>query len=361
MRRVPLRPIGYADIKGGGQVIVRDGLCYIGHIAPPEGTTILDVSNPSAPRLVAQLQVPLDTHSHKVRVHADLMLVNKEAVNGAVPSDYVGGLMIYDIARRRTPRRIAFYPTGGKGVHRFDFDGRYAYLSTEMQGYLGAIILVLDLADPARPEEVSRWWLPGQWTQGSERPLWRGKSNRVHHGLRFDNKLYVACCHGGLAVVDISDIRAPKTLVRHPVQGYSTHTVLPAPKADGDTRDFVIAVDEGWHDLPGGVTVIETTDPSAPMAVASHSLPMRKEPGVWASHQPHENVVHGLLFVAWFGYGLRVLDVSDPTRPVEVASFVRETSKHERVMSNDIFVDVATSRVYLIDRLRGLDILEFNA
>ena len=52
--------------------------------------------------------------------------------------------------------------TGGGGVHRFDMDERYAYISTEMDGFLGAMLVTYDMRDPQRPQEVSRWWLPGQ-------------------------------------------------------------------------------------------------------------------------------------------------------------------------------------------------------
>ena len=66
-------------------------------------------------------------------------------------------------------------------MHRFDFDGRYAYISPTCDGYLGNIVMILDLKDPAKPEEVGRWWLPGQWTAGGEKPTWKGTAHRCHH------------------------------------------------------------------------------------------------------------------------------------------------------------------------------------
>jgi hypothetical protein len=36
-----------------------------------------------------------------------------------------------------TPRNHPHWSCGGRGVHRFTFDGRYAYLSPELDGYLG--------------------------------------------------------------------------------------------------------------------------------------------------------------------------------------------------------------------------------
>jgi len=50
--------------------------------------------------------------------------------------------------------RVAAAKTVGTGVHRFDFDGRYAYLSPTVEGYVGNIMMIMDLKEPARPAEV---------------------------------------------------------------------------------------------------------------------------------------------------------------------------------------------------------------
>ena len=44
-----VRRIGSLDIPGGGQVVVQDGYAFVGHMKPPHGTTIIDVSDPAAP------------------------------------------------------------------------------------------------------------------------------------------------------------------------------------------------------------------------------------------------------------------------------------------------------------------------
>ena len=70
------------------------------------------------------------------------------------------------------------------GVHRFTFDGRYAYISTEQEGYVGTIVMILDLKDPTKPQEIGRWWMEGQWTGGGETPNWKAKNHRCHHPIR---------------------------------------------------------------------------------------------------------------------------------------------------------------------------------
>ena len=61
---------------------------------------------------------------------------------------------IYDIKDRTQPRQIGHYKS--QGSHRFDSDGNYAYISSEEEGFVGDIVVILDLADPARPEPVAR-------------------------------------------------------------------------------------------------------------------------------------------------------------------------------------------------------------
>lgn len=361
MRQIKFKHIGYADVRGGGQVNVQGNVCFVGHISPPEGTTILDVSDPANPRLLSQLSVPSTSHSHKVRVGGDLMLINNEAYpEFTIAPGFQGGVRIFDISRPDQPKEIHFLRTGGRGVHRFDFDGRYAYLSTEIEGYQGNILVTYDLADPTRPEEVSRWWLPGQWTAGGETPAWEGGvRHRVHHGLRRGDYIYVSLVHAGMAIVDVTDFSNPKTVCRHPLHGLFTHTVVPTRGAGG-CGDYVLTVDEGWWDMEGWATSVDVTDRAAPKIVDEFKLPRGEEMGIWAAHQPHEDVVDGLLFLAWFSHGLRVLDVSDPTRLVEAGNWLPPMRTEFGPLSNDIFVDQAKQRIYLIDRLRGLDILEYS-
>ena len=161
-----VRRIGHIDCPGGGQVWVEGTTLYVGHMRAPSGTSIYDVADPANPKLLARIELPEGWHSHKVRAHGDVMIVNHEVNGPGGPGDMKGGLTIYDVARPSSPRLVTKWETGGAGVHRYDFDGRYAYVSATAEGYVGYIVVILDLLDPSRPQEVSRWWIPGQWKAG---------------------------------------------------------------------------------------------------------------------------------------------------------------------------------------------------
>ena len=202
--------VSHLDIPGGGQVWVDGDRCYVAHIDAPHGTSIYDVSDPAAPVLLGQIPMPHGWHSHKVRAVGDLMVVNHEKWGDGGPEGFQGGLAIYDVSDPSKPVLTGKWATGGKGVHRFDFDGEYVYLSATADGYRGNIAVILDVRDPAAPHEVSRWWIPGQWEEGGESYPWDDfVPPRCHHPLRVGDRLYVSYWHHGFYILDISDLQHP--------------------------------------------------------------------------------------------------------------------------------------------------------
>jgi hypothetical protein len=354
------------DLPGGGSIVVEDGYAYVGHIEPPDGTSIIDVRDPKHPKLVARLEVPEGIHSHKVRVSGDVMLINYERYK--TKKEPQAGLKVFDISDRAKPREIAFFKAAEKGVHRFTFDGRYAYLSPHMEGYVGNIALILDLKNPSKPEEVGRWWMPGQWTAGGETPTWHGWDHRCHHPIRRGNRLYISYWHGGFAIVDITDMSKPKTISMldwSPPYPCPTHTTLPFLNKIMD-RDFMIVTDEevGEKLMPtpnAFLWVVDITEETRPMPIANYMVPYDgdSKPGTrFGAHQPAEQVYDNVHYVTWFAGGLRALDFSNPFTPKEVGYYVPMPGKDQKaVQSNDVF-RADDGKLYLIDRLDGLEILE---
>ena len=68
--------VSHIDVPGGGQVWVEGDTLYVGHMHNPNGTSILDVSDPRNPKLLATVPMPEGWHSHKVRVANVVMIVN---------------------------------------------------------------------------------------------------------------------------------------------------------------------------------------------------------------------------------------------------------------------------------------------
>lgn len=413
-----IRPLARLDMAGGGEVTIKNGYAFIGHMSPPDGTTILDIRNPTNPRIAARIAPPDPfSHTHKVKVAGDLMITNVErhrrhfyrkgerlelvagelaarlgrapseaelaAALGVAPADLpelragltrgyeAGGFRVWDIADPTSPRELAYVRTGGIGVHRFDMDERYAYISTEMEGYVGNILVIYDLADPTRPREVSRWHMPGQHVAAGETPGWTGQRHRLHHALRVGDILWASGWYGGAYTIDISDITRPRTLGcynYHPPFPEPTHTLfrLAEPIAG---RALALMIDEEHDHTPGQphafLWVMDAADPSAlqPIStfhVAESASPYAHAGGRFGAHQFQERQVGSLVFASWFAGGLRVIDLANPEEPREVGHFIPAPAPgHKAPQSNDVDVD-PRGIVAVLDRDRGLDLLAFE-
>jgi len=421
--------LGHLDLPGAGQVYVQGDYAYIGHLPNKQnlGTSIVDVSDPRKPRLVARINLEDPTsHSHKARVIGDLMIVNSErnmtaigrkadelpglrarlrgelgrdpdhaelaaklgvktsdipAVEAAENNPYdKGGFKIYDVSDRAKPKLITFHKTHGIGVHRFDMDANYAYISTEMPGFKGNILVIYDIRNPAKPAEVSRWWLPGQHIAGGEQPTWPGRQHRLHHALRSGDRLFAGCWHGGVRVIDVSEIRKPTTIGAynyHPPFPEPSHTFMDVPFAVGGRR-IALAIDEEDHahdakemerrrGRPHGclwvfdITDVAKMQPIAIFQVSELDSPFsRAAPGRFGAHQFHERMDDTLVYCTWFAGGLRIVDVADPTAPQEVGYYIPEPAPGQPgPQTNDVDVD-RRGILYLVDRGPGLNILEFK-
>lgn len=367
-----VRLVGYIDCPGGGQVVARNGYAYIGVMRAPHGTLVVDVREPSRPKQISLLEMPKGTHSHKVRVSGDLMVTNHEVnqFDSGAPSEFKGGLGIYDISKRDGPKLVSRWETEGQGVHRFDFDGRYAYISPTVEGYVGNIVMIVDLADPAQPKEVGRWWMPGQWIAGGEKPSWQGNDFRCHHPMRLGNRLYVSYWHGGFVILDIEDMTQPK-FVSHfntaPAFPWPTHTCLALPYELQKRRIMLLASEDAgrMRDFyPAFLWIYDITDERQPIPFSSYQvegIDGSYQPEFTGVHQPSEVITGTDIPVAWFAYGLRILDMSNPHAVKEIAHFMPDVTDERakgRVQSNDVTIDPDTGLIYLLDRIRGCCILE---
>ena len=361
------------DCPGGGQVWVEGTTLYVGHQRNPSGTSIYDVADPRNPKLLSTIDVPAGWHSHKVRVANDIMIVNHERLGADTTPEFGGGLGIYDVSDPRKPREIAKWRTHGKGVHRFDFDGRYAYISPTAEGFVGNICMILDMQDPANPQEVSRWWIPGQWKAGGEEYPWDNWTPpRCHHPLRVGDRLYTSYWHHGFYILDISDLSKPKAvsgLNTSPVYPHPTHTCLVIREPVKGRRVMVVAdedVAKLWPAAPAFAWVYDITEERVPVPIATWQVPGldpdgAPQPPFMGCHQPSERFNGTVIPFAWFSKGLRIVDFKDPYAPKEVGFYEPDAPPGCALSSsNDVTID-SRGLIYLVDRQRGVDIIETSA
>lgn len=406
-----MKLIGYSDQGGrpdGVQLMVNKGFVFIGHMFS-KGFSIVDVRDPRAPRPIKYMPAPPNTWNLHLQTHGDLLLVvnakdmfaaaefqdEKQYYKGAlgkkvgtadatssIVRDWTAGMTVYDIANPMEPRQIGFMPVAGGGIHRIWYvGGRWAYASALLDGFTDYIFMTIDLADPTQPKEAGRYWLPGMNIAAGEEPHWEPtRRNGLHHAIVHGNTAYGAWRDAGLVMMDIADRAAPKLITHRnwsPPFGGGTHNCLPLPD-----RNLLVVADEAVLDnCEDGIKYIwifDIREPSNPISISTFPTPDEfdyvNKGAHFGPHNIYENrpdglVSPGLIFSTYQNAGIRVTDISNAYRPVEVAAFVPPApnrlvdprpGRPKAVQSCDVWVS-SEGLVYTSDYNCGLFVLEMQS
>lgn len=403
-----MRLVGHSAIDGRGdglQVMVHRGFAYVAH-PWSQGFSIVDMRDPRNPGEVTYVPSPANTWTIHLQTHDDLLLVVNAldlfADTGRFPDEksyytrsigetvgtapagarpWTAGMTVYDIAKPNAPRRIGFLPVEGVGIHRIWYvGGRWAYASALIDGFSDYIFLTIDLADPTRPLEASRWWIPGMNRTAGETASWpEGRRFALHHALVEGDTAYAAWRDGGLTVLNVADRSAPRLIAHRnwsPPYGGGTHSALPLP-----ARDLLVVADEAVldHEEDGRklTWVFDIRDKANPVSIATFPTPAEADytakGGHFGPHNLHENRPGSfrsdtLIFAAYQNAGVRAFDISDAYRPREVGSLVppapafmtdRRLNRPRVVQTADVFVDAA-GLIFATDNNGGLSVIEFD-
>ena len=158
----------------------------------------------------------------------------------------------------------------------------------------------------------------------------------VNHGVEL----------GGLSVYDVSDPASVKRLGAYTYPWATSHA-----SAVGRYGDRVIAF-EGGEDWGAHLRVLDVTDASQPRLIGEYRL--------GANTSIHNMVLKGrLLYIAHYQHGVRVLDVSKPETPKELAHYhtYRESDpgRGQSFYEGAIGIRVpGDGYTYVVDSSRGL-------
>jgi len=369
------------------QVLKVGPFVYVAHLGTsPMALSILDAADPSAPQLLRQFRHPPNTHRHKVQIAGGILLQNNELPYFAVTDadrPPVTGISVLGLDDPTDPREIAFYPVPGKGVHRMWFtEPPYAHVAAWIPGISQRGYQIVDLSDPAAPRMAGAWWIPGAgpgdpdaWPRFDEREQFT-----VHGIIPRGDRAYVSCVDAGMAILDIGDIARPRLISRirwNPPYGGYVHTALPLPgrglvivtceaikptcAEDGDKRIWVVDAREERQPVTISTFPRPTPPPDAPWRDYC-DRPLRFGPHNVHENRPGSFQSETLIFATYYNAGLRIVDITDPHRPVEAGHFVPPPPPgQEAPQINDVFVD-RDGLIYLTDRIRGgLYVVEYTA
>jgi hypothetical protein len=396
--------VSHSDQGGRGdgvQIMVHKGHAYIGHMFSG-GVTVMDVSDPKHPRPVNFIPAPPNTWSLHLQVHDDLLLVingvyiHSDQIHidkteyytqsfadtfGKQQLDFAAGMRVYDISTPAKPREIGFMPVNGFGLHRIWYvGGPYAYASASVAGFTDHIFLTIDMTDPTHPHMLGKFWIPGMWREGGEKPTWAAdKRYALHHAIISGTTAYGSWRDGGLTLIDVKDPTNPQLIVHRnwsPPFGGGTHTSLPLPD-----RNLVIVADEGVADNCSDqlkyTWVFDVREPTNPVSISTFPTPAEEDycakGGHFGPHNLHENRPGSFqssetIFATYQNAGVRVFDIKNPYQPQDIGHFVPPAPERmydprpestQVIQSCDLFVD-RQGLIYVTDYNAGLYILEYK-
>jgi hypothetical protein len=372
--------------RGGRRIL------WLAHEAAPKNFTGVDVSDPRAPRVVVQTDLPhAKVRSNSLDVTGDVMAVAYQTSTvGLKPA----GFDLFDISDPEQPGHISHFDASGphsRGVHQVWFvDGEFVHMSSGAPDFQprhpddDQIYRIVDVRNPSRPLEAGRWWLPGT-REGDAVTAPARLDERIATGFRAHNtnvfperpdRAYVGYIDGGAVILDIADKAHPKVVGQWnhspPFNGF-THTVLPL-----FGRELLVVSDECVRDdgvdWPRLVWVVDGRNERNPVPISTFPAPpveaFIKRGGRFGAHNLHENQPgptsfrsEQIIIGTFFNAGVRAYDIANPYQPQEIAYYVPETPKLARtgaIQLNDVYVDEKRI-VYTVDRhAGGLYILEMT-
>src|SRR6187431_2038063 len=161
---------GFGGIgEGMGLQMARDGrrILWLAHESAPKNFTAVDVSDPRAPRIVVQTDLPAaHMRSNSLETVGDIMAVAYQVQkHGQKPA----GFELFDISVPEAPKSIAFVDASGpgsRGVHQLWFcDGETVHMASGAADFVTHNQLddqcyqIFDVRNPSSPKEVGRWWM----------------------------------------------------------------------------------------------------------------------------------------------------------------------------------------------------------
>jgi hypothetical protein len=408
--------VGYHDLdrrpgfKMAMQVVAGRWYLYVAHMWQP-GWTVLDVTEPAHPVARAFVEGPPNTMTLQVQVAGGRMVTGLERPLTELIADipWQGkawilwdelttfkrapwktsreGIWIWDVTDPVRPRRVGEWASGASGTHRNFYDGgRFVHLATTLPGYRGHIYVVLDIHDPARPVEVSRWFLPEQDMTSGIEPLRTGYY--LHGPVHVEgDRAYLPYGIGGLVILDISDVRRPALVGRLALpadlgSAIGVHSVVPIP----GRKLAVINSEPLGERCPGAdgrnyAAIVDIADEAAPRIVSFLPEPHPPPGSSFATfcdrggrfgthnqhhpqHQPHLFASDTLVFMTYFNAGLRLYDIADAAHPREIAHFLPPDPAERLgilptelvVQTEDVLVD-ARGYAYVSDKNQGIHIV----
>jgi hypothetical protein len=416
IHKIGARYIAFIGHHGGTATIPKPVNSLNGQ-AEFNGTSILDVTDPKAPKYLAHIPgeegLGEQGGAQMVRV-CDGKTLPKGDPNAVYLLRPFGNRAhdIYNVADPAHPKLVVRVSDKLANTHKswWECETGIAYLVSGVEGWrVRRMAEVFDLSDPAKPVKIRDFGLVGMQpgASGAVPVNMHGmialpKENRVYFG-------YGTNKGGVLQIIDREKlIKGPKEPtvenLQYPIVAQmetsplvGAHTVLPllkmpvkefTPDKTGKSRDIVMIVNETMinecNEARQMVWFVDATVESKPTIVSHFNVPegpgkFCERGGRFGAHSSNEDMspiyYKKIAFFTWFNAGVRAVDIRDPFEPKEIGYFIPPITEATTqrcvkvdgkdrckvaIQSNNVETD-DRGYIYVVDRANtGLHILELT-
>lgn len=278
----------YGDVWGEGRY------AYVAtyNTPPPDsqrgsGVLIIDISNPSEPRLAGHYLPPSGARFQDVVVIDGI---------GYFSSENGGGVHIVDVRNPASPQLLSQVTPAEGGypfVHEIAVSNGVLYEADSRT----ATVKAFDVRDPSSPTLLRNIVTTD--------PLF------IHAITVINSRLYTSGWGGRTDIFDVRNIltEAP-VLLGTAVSGDRSHSTW----VSSDGRLLVSARET----INGDVRIFDISDPAHPVL---RSTITAQDLGISAFSPHNPFIVGDLLFISWYQAGLQILDISEPSRPRRVGEY----------------------------------------
>ncbi|HLI13102.1 MAG TPA: hypothetical protein VKY65_16030 [Alphaproteobacteria bacterium] len=385
--------IGHSDLNGigkGGEGLALkqypDGrrILFLAHESAPMCFSVLDVTRPEQPAVIAQIPVEAShLRCNSLGLAGDVLVVAHQTQKVGQKD---AGLNIYGIADPQHPALLSHFDTSGphsRGVHFVWFtDGHYAYLSTGARNFTprnpkdDQFLMIVDVSDPRHPRETGRWWMPG--TRKGDKAPPPPRVSPFDEGIRMHSlvvpadrpdRAYAGWIDGGFVILDIADKAHPQLVAQRSWQSMGNgfaHTLLPIA-----SRRLMIQTEEATRDScadwPKRDWVFDIADERRPIPLSVFPPPydlaaLCKAGGRFGAHNIHMNrpiatsrTLTETVVGSFFNGGVRAYSIADPQHPIEIGYVIPKAPPGNAmgtIQINDVYID-ENGLIYANDRFAG--------
>jgi hypothetical protein len=427
--------VGYNDLQNRSAyqpVVQKQGdrwIAYVGHhggegLNPltgktePNGTSIVDVTNPKQPKYL--FHIPGEPKNREGEAGGASMVrvcSGNDLPHGQRGKFYLlraygnSSHEIWDVTDPAKPSRLTVVVDGLRDTHKnwWECDTGIAYLVSGPVGWrVPRMAQIYDLSDPAKPVFIRNFGLPGQ-EPGARGPTPDGLHGAFSTGPK-GNRVYFAYGNARDGVIEIVDreklLNGPKEPteenLKYPIvarvdlpSDMGAHNIVPmlqmqlpefAKQKSSKVKDFLMLIGETTpnecQESRQMARIFDITTETKAIGVSTWTVPEDSgnfctAGGRFGTHSTNESLApvyyNRVMFVAHFNAGVRAVDVRDPYRPKEIGYYIPAvTDKTDKrcvgqgaeqhckiaIQTNNVDVD-DRGYVYAVDRANtGMHIVE---